>query len=251
MIFSQESLITPEEILADVLLQAGDEDYRMFTKGWYLSQIQQCLEELSFDTFLLELFDDFEFPADTYALRLPENTFNVRNIYVYNGEIGQPTDANMVRWKKGYKTYGVNRSYTSDHKPDQTEDPFILAISSSTEGELLFASIENGVVTFSSTCAIYSYIRLIYNGTLIPIGESPFVPQIFRQVVKDWVMLQYYAVMKNRQPRKYRILWNDTYAVLYKPFTGSWDKANARVKSMDTKIISDLKEYLSMMNTNE
>ena len=77
---------------SDVLQVTGDEDFREFTRGWYVSQIQQCLEELSFDSFMVVLDDDFEFP-ENYALALPANTFNVRGIWVYNGAIGDPTEA--------------------------------------------------------------------------------------------------------------------------------------------------------------
>ena len=101
MNISQESLITPDEILADVLTETEDYDFREFTKGWYISQIQQCLEELSFDTLMLTLYDDFEFPSATMAKALPANSFNVKDIVLvvgYKKELIQEIVGDSVKY---------------------------------------------------------------------------------------------------------------------------------------------------------
>lgn len=246
MNISQESMITPDEILADVLQVTQDEDFREFTRGWYVSQMQQCLEELSFDTFMVVIEDDFEFP-ENYALALPANTFNVRDIFVYNGAIGDPTDSQRVYWKRGASRKN-DKDFIAANKATHDEDPFFTPLSESNQAEVLWGAISNGVITFSDQCGTYSYIHLRYNGTLTPIGETPFIPQFFRQTVKTWVLLAFYQVMYGRNPRTYRSLYNDTYAQLYAPFRGLWDKAVRRVRTMDTKSKSDMKEYLSKMN---
>ena len=251
MNISKESLITVNEILADVLTETEDEDFRLFTRGWYISQVQQALEELSFDTLLLILHRDFVFPSVTYAIDLPENTFNLKEIYVYNGALGHPSNKQPVRWKKNYYSHGAGKSYLANNTSDTSEDPYIIEpISSSSEGSLLYASIENGNLTFSSGCASYSFIHLVYNGTLTPIGDTPMVPQFFRQAVKLWASLEFYRRMRKRDKNYYSSIFTSTYNELYKPFTGVWHTAMKRINSMDTKVINDLKEYLSKMNAN-
>lgn len=248
MNISLNSLVTPDEILSDVLMVTGDFDHREFPRGWYISQIQQSLEELSFDTYMNVLDHDFEFPSETMAIALPANTFNVKGIWVYNGLLGSPTDSQNVRWKRGAFTRGPDKSFIAENKPDQTEDLWIIPPSNTAESELLWASIQNGVIQFSSKCSTYTYVHLRYNGTLTPIGETPFVPQFFRQAVKLWTLLEYYRVMKGRNPRTYRASFKDTHDELHASFTGKWDQALKRSRSLDTKAASDLKEYLSRMN---
>jgi len=247
MNISQESFLTPDEILADVIEETEDFEYRISTKGWYLSQMQQCLEELSFDSFLLTIKDDFEFPSENYSLALPANAFNVRDIFVYNGAIGDPTDSQRVYWKRAASRKNTNE-FIAPNKSTHTEDPFFSPLSQTTEAEQLWAAIDNGVITFSDQCATYSYVHIRYNGTLTPIGETPFVPQFFRQAVKLFVSLQFYRKMRKRHPRVYRTLFNDVHQELYAPLIGVWDTAVKRAHSLDTKSIDDMREYLSKMN---
>ncbi len=247
MNISFDSLITPDQILADVLTETEDYDYREFTKGWYISQMQQCLEELSFDTFLKVIEDDFDFPVDTLAFRLPANSFNLRGIWVYNGSIGVPSDSQRVLWKRGYYTRGFDKDFIAENKHGQ-QGPYIWPISETSESQYLWASVDNGIIQFSQSAASYSYIHLRYNGTLIPIGETPLIPQFFRQAVKLWVSLEFYRRMRKRNPRTYSVLFRDTHKELHAPFTGVWDIAMVRSMSLDSKARSDFKEYLSKMN---
>ena len=64
-------------ILADVLQMCGDESTRINPKGWYVSQVQKALEELSIDTFWNERTVDV--PLDKVLLQtdIPENMFKI------------------------------------------------------------------------------------------------------------------------------------------------------------------------------
>ncbi len=64
MQFSKHDFVTVNEILADVLKIVQDTDFKINSKGWYTSQIQQALEELSFDTFFLTINRTFPVPND-------------------------------------------------------------------------------------------------------------------------------------------------------------------------------------------
>jgi len=248
MNISALSLITVNQILADVISETEDYDYRDFTKGWYTSQIQQCLEELSFDTFINILDDDYAFPSTTMILELPANTFNVRGLWVYNGSLGNPSDVQMVRIKSGAYVNGPSKSFFSENKAGQTQDPWIYPLSETTQDDLIWASMQNGSVHFPDKAGTYSFVHIRYNGTLTPIGDTPLIPQFFRQAVKLWVTLEYYRRMRKRNPRTYGSLFNAVHNELYAPFVGKWDVAILRSKSMDSKAISDYKEYLSKMN---
>ena len=51
MDLSPHNFVSVNEILADVLKIVKDSSFKLNSKGWYTSQIQQALEELSFNTF--------------------------------------------------------------------------------------------------------------------------------------------------------------------------------------------------------
>ncbi len=249
MNISPDSFITPDQILADVLTETEDYDFREFTKGWYISQMQQCLEKLSFNTFMKTIDDDFAFPSDTNSMTLPANTFNLKAIFVYNGTIGNPTDSEIVNWKRGASRKNTN-AFFANNKASHNEDPYyaFATLSDGNEAVQLWAAIDNGVITFSDQCATYEFVHLRYNGTLTAIGETPFVPQFFRQTVKLFCALEYYRRMRKRHPRTFRVLFQDTYNELYAPFTGEWAQALKLSKSMDSKARKDMNEYLSKMN---
>ena len=44
MEFSNDSMISVEEILADVVRECQDTNYRRRTKGWYVSQVKYGLQ---------------------------------------------------------------------------------------------------------------------------------------------------------------------------------------------------------------
>jgi len=248
MNFSTDRLITPNEILADVVEESQDYSFREHTKGWYVSQMQQCLSELSFDTFLLKLWDDFVFPAGTLALAMPANSFNIRRIYIYDGLLGSPSTQKRVRWKRNYATRGAGMDFTADNKAGTEDDPFMVPISQSTQDDIYFAEMQNGVITFSSNCASFGFVRLYFNGSLAPIGETPFVPELFRQAVKEWVMLQVYRIRRNKNPRVHRTTYMDAYNEFHRRFDGTWAIAKLRAKRIDQQMADDVKEYLSKMN---
>jgi len=248
MNISYDSLITANEILADVITETEDYDYREFSKGWYISQIQQCLDELSFDTFIKTVYTDAIFPATTLSYELPANTFNVKGIWVYNGTLGVPTQSQRVMWKRGAYTGGSNKSFIAENKAGQDEDLYIRTLSQTSEDDILWASIDNGVIYFSQAAASYGFIHIRCNGTLTAIGDAPIIPQFFRQAVKLWVTLEFYRRMRKRNPRAYSSLFASVYNELYAPFIGKWDEAISRSRSLDSKARNDLKEYLSKMN---
>lgn len=244
MNFSPNNAITVNQILSDVVLEINDEDYRLFTPGYYTSLIQQALEELSMDSFMLKLWKDFEFPAHTYSLELPKGAFNVIEVFLFNGDCNDVNSMQRVVYKRGYSTRGDGHGNISRNNTN-ADDYFITAYSDSEE--TYFCTLQNGSLVFGSACAVFEKVRVYYNGVLTNIGDVPLVPLPFRQAVKDWVVEKCYRILKGRDPR-YRVLWSDIYNTLYKDFSGTWDIACKRASSLDTKVIEDYKEYFSKMN---
>jgi hypothetical protein len=244
MEFSPDDLISPNEIKADVLVSVNDEDEKKFTSGWYTSQIQQALEEMSFDSYFMKRFEDFNID-DTLKLKVPKGAFNVREVFLWNGDECVIEDMVNVYVKRNYYNTGADKGYTARNRTN-TSDPFVSGISD--ESELYYCSLQNGYIHLSQTATGFSHARVYFNGVLHDIGETPFVPRQFRQVVKLWVEYQFYKAMTAKNPRTYNTLKQDAYNTLYRPFTGEWDKAISRAKNIDTKWRKDMVEYMSRGN---
>jgi len=245
MNFSPESAVSIENILSDVLLEVEDEDHKLFTPGYYVHLIQSALTELSLDSFFLTLWKDFDFPSDTLSITMPEGAFNIRQVFVFDSENCAVGDMREVHYKRLYQTKGANYGYTAKNK-DGNDDYFMVDYSRSES--ILFFSLQNGKVLFSSSCADYSKVRLVYNGVQTNIGDVPIIPLPFRQAIIDWVVEKVFRRLKPQNSRKYRPLWSDVYNTLYAPFTGTWDRAIRRAKDLDSKVKEDYFEYFSKMN---
>lgn len=243
---SRQNMLSVNEILADVLVELNDEANKLFTKGFYTSQIQKALSELAFDTLFHKIQKDYPFPTETLNLPYPDGCFNLDQIYVYNSKDCAVESMMNVRWKDRYVTGGKDMGYTAEAH-SQTNDNFINYFGNSIEDNLYFG-VQNGIIYFSSSCSSYDRVRVVFYGTPTKIGDVPFIPEIFRSAVIDYVCEKCYRMLKARNPNLYRILWSDVYNTLYKPFDGTWDKALYRMRSMDEKMKRDLKEYLSAPN---
>jgi hypothetical protein len=238
-------------ILADVLMELQDEDTTLFTKGWYVSQIQQSLEELGFDTFFEDQQQDIDIPKETMKFHIPSGCFNLKEIYVFNtDDCCNITNMQNVWWKDRFNTQGFNKGYTARNQPG-IKDPYIEPYTPTAESGmyLLWYNVINGIIHLSDSCQPFDKVRVIYNGVMANIGDTPFVPRIFRQAVKDWVSEKAYRYMMNRDPRRFTPLWKNINIVLNAPYNGSWDVAKQRAAALDSKMKSDLKEYLSSMNS--
>jgi hypothetical protein len=231
--------------MSDVILELNDDDHKLFTPGYYVSQIQQALEELSLDTFLNEYYFDHKFPSETLSIEMPKGAFNLRTVYVFNGGCCNVKTSVQCHFKRGYITNGANKGYTARNKIDAL-DPFISPYHY--DNEVYYFSLQNGNVLLSSKCIGYENVRLVYNGVITNIGDVPIIPLPFRQAIKEYVLERCYRILKGRNPKFYRPLWMDIYQSLTTPFDGTWDKALSRARSVDSKELEDYKEYFMKMN---
>lgn len=247
---NSNDFLTVNQILADLLINVDDEEFgKGFTKGFYVSKVQQALEELAFDTFYQEMTKDLPFPTEQLNMPLPTNCFNIREIYLFNGECCEPSSSVIVHWKRLYNNSQGGAAYTAKKKQGGNRDPFFRP--TNTGGPDLattyFANIQNGLLMFSSNSASYAKVRLVYNGMGGEIGDEPVIPRFLRQAVIDWASEQFWRAMKAKNPRL-RPIWMDTYNVLMDAKQGSWKRAQDRLKQMDTWEKDTMREYLGRMN---
>ena len=102
------------------------------------------------------------------------------------------------------------------------------------------ANIQNGMIMFSSSCANYDKVRLVYNGMGAEIGDEPIIPRFFERFINDWIEEKFYSAMKARDPRKYRGSWGDAVGKVEK----SLMKAKMRISTMNSYERESLNEYI-------
>jgi hypothetical protein len=248
MNFSPASFLTVNHVVADVQLELNDEGNKLFTPGYYISQVQQAMEELSLSSFFHDLWKDFDFPYRSLSLELPKGAFNLKAVFAFNGDCCSVDSMTQVHYKRGYAAKSASSGYTARNKDSDNADydPWYPRYGGA--DSVYFYSLQNGNVTFSSSCSAFEKVRLYYNGVLTNAGDVPVVPVQFRQAVKDYVIEKCYRILMGRDPRMYAPLYDRIHASLYAPITGTWDQAIKRASSMDSSVVEDYREYMSKMN---
>lgn len=253
---NSNDFVSVNHILAEVSMTLNDADYRKgFSIGWYTSRIQDALQELAFDTFFDTITIDKDVPKDTLSMELPQNVFNIREIYLYNGSCCMPSTSQVVWYKRLYNNNGKGEQYTAkikDQGDSNGDDPFLPSSYNYNSalayvGNKYYANVQNGRIMLSSECKAYDKIRLVVNGMGTAIGDTPIVPRFFERAINDYVEERFYNAMKSREVRKYRPLWNDAFSRLNDPREGSWKKARMRISSMDSWEKESYNEYISSM----
>lgn len=249
--------VTPENILADVLPLVGDLDFRKgLTKGWYISQVQAAVERLALDTYFNVVTKDCTFPTRTLQDKLPSNCFNIREMYLWNGDCCTPQSSVIVHYKRLYNNKPGGADYTAlrkDGNGGQEQDPFyqpwVQGFSLyNGDRNLHYANIQNGLIMFSSNCSSWSNYRIVYNGMGGEFGEQPIIPRILRDVVIDFVVERVYRAMAAREPRLYRVLQQDAFERLFNRQIGTWWEAMRRISSMDAWMKDAYAEYSNRGN---
>jgi hypothetical protein len=243
-----------EKIIAEVTQSVNDKEFKKgFKKGWFVSRIHDALQELAFDTYYLKVQHDFEIPQNL-QLKMPEDVFNIREIYIYEGELCNPINTQVVYHKRLFNNTYEGDGYTARVKDDGSNsgDAFqpnqrIFAWNrQGFYGPKYYYNVQNGLIMFSQECRAFPYVRIIFNGMGGPEGDTPVIPRFFQRAIVDYVEERYYNAMKGREPRTYRTLWADAQARL-DSYTGYWAKARKRVSSMDSAEKESMEEYISSM----
>jgi len=252
---NSNDFVSVEKIIAEVTQNVDDKSYKKgFVKGWFVSRIHDALQELAFDTFYLQITQDFELPSNL-QLDMPLDTFNVREIYLYHGERCNPTSTQVVYHKRLFNNQFSGDGYTAKVKDDGSNSGDIFqpnqrVLSQNNQGfygPKYYYNVQNGIVMFGKECQAFPFVRIIFNGMGGVDGTKPMIPRFFQRAIVDFVEERYYNAMKGRDPRKYRVLWADADNRLNNLRTGSWAKARKRISSMDTASKESFEEYMSSM----
>lgn len=249
--------VSVDHLLAEITATVNDTDFKKgFNKGWYISRIQDALQELSFDTFWLTVIFDFEIP-ENLQIPMPPNVFNLREIYAYQGELCSPVKTQVIYWKRLFDNRYTGDGYTARVKDDGSNGADIFQPNQRTYtrnlqgyyGPKYYYNIAegDGLIMLSKDCRAFPYVRMKFNAMGVPIGDVPIVPRFFERAVVDYVEEKFYNAMKSRDIRLYRPLWQDTFTRLTDPRDGSWNKAKKRIKAMDTSEKNSMEEYISSM----
>lgn len=256
MNFSPHSFVSVNEILADVLKITNDAGFKVNSRGWYISQIRQALQELSFDTFFDEQNEALIIPNDL-RVEMPKGSFNLKQLFLFNGsECNLGSGTPNVYYKQNFWTGG--NGYLARDKWNNPGDPFYISRSGNPRSgkgnnELYYFGIQNGLIMLSESCRKFEKIMVFYNGIGGEIDSTPVIPQFFRQAVKDYVSSNGLesSIAQELDPAKMNkltYLKNSVDTRMNKEYDGSWAKAEQRAKHTDKKIRQDYKEYMARMN---
>jgi hypothetical protein len=254
------SYIPPSVINSSAAIMVGDREFKVFPIGFYNILLQEAFERLALDTY----FDvkRANIPLDGgLVYELPKDCFNVKNVYIFSGDICDITGSRKVYWKRNYYTQG-NGFIANDRGGSNWPDPFYgnnLRGSHQYGNQLtvrlderdvvnnLFYNFQMGNIMLSSSCLNAGQsLHIEYNGTGCAIDEAPIIPVFLRTAMQDYVTeAALRARMANSEDvRRWQAIWTVYDKRLNHPYTGSWEKAEYMVKNMNSSQREELNEYL-------
>lgn len=242
------TFISPDEILTDVLKQVDDERMEFSTKGFYIRAVQQAIQDAAFQTFFDDRPEVFTFPEKGY-MPMPEGCIDLRNVYLFNGDKCDISNAQTVHWKRNFISYG--NGYVANNRGNNFGDPYysrhseIPIITNSGIQNLFYYNIQDGQLMFSSACKKFQKVFLIYKGIGTPIGAVPIIPLFLQRMVTDHVTEYTLRLRMAKEPNRWTTLWKVYDQRLNGEFDGSLAKARRFVASLNNGQRNDLKMYLS------
>lgn len=252
--------IKPDEIVFNAAIFAGDREFKIIPKTFYLSFIRDAFRQLNLQSFFMEQRKDYKFP-ENLTLSLPEDCFNVLNVYIFNGKDCNVENSRIVHWKRNYYTKG-GQGYIANDKGNNNRDTYYdgrdlsgndKSLIRYTGGEslnsVLFYNIQMGNIMFSSSCrSAGAKVHIHYNGTGGNILDEPIIPIYFKDAIEDFVIEAALRLRVASEPSNARL-----YFPLMQTYTnrldkngmnGSWHEAVQASKKLNTSQRQDLALYL-------
>lgn len=198
---------------------------------------------------------------------MPKGAFNLQQVYLFNGDecniqssVNVYTKRNFINSKSG-NGYVARDKYYNDgdrfHTKRAVRDTSsaVNGLSGDLRGpdNLYYCGLQSGVIMFSPNCRNYQKAMLVYTGIMADIGETPVVPQFFRQAVKDFVLVpaletKMTETVGTNAYGHWAGLKRSYEAKKDQPYTGSWFTAEKRAKNLNSKERQDYKEYFTRLN---
>jgi hypothetical protein len=256
----------PSEVLFMASAMSGDPQYKLVPRGFYMSLIQEAFRELNMASMFSEKRVELDMPTETLTLALPDDCFDIENIYVYTGDkcvIGYNT--RKVWWKRNYYTQG--NGYIANDKGNNSNDPFyanhslvdrtngsdkslIRYENSDNINNVLYYNLQMGNLMLSSSCRnAGNKVHIHYRGTGGKIEEAPIIPAYFKTAMEDYVTEAALRFRMANEPSTARA-WQ-TLQMMYERrldkngMNGSWHTAIMKSKNMNKSQRAELSEYLS------
>lgn len=253
--------IKAEAIIFNSAAMAGDREYKLLPKGFYLSLIMDAFSELNMLSGFSEMRKNYNFP-ENLTLNLPDDCFDILNVYVFNGDNCNISNSRKVYWKRNYYTQGGAGYIANDKGKNNSNDPFYAQRSLANNDKslirieknvsvnnVLFYNLQMGNIMFSSSCKqAGAKVHIHYRGTGSKAVEEPIIPILFKQAIEDYVTEAAIRVRLASEPSMIRVLM--PMQQLYERrldkegMNGSWFSAKQRVKDMNKGQREDLAEYL-------
>lgn len=223
---NSSDFLTINDILADVLVYVGDEDYKNgITPGWYKRRTQVAMDELAITSFINTEYVDKPMPASKED-EIPSGLISVKNIIAYSGTLGDPQSQVPITYKDDMiKAVGAN-NYTSTRSETTGSNQYYEPISVASTA--YFASRQGNKITFSQSCLSYQFYRITYTGFGSRLDELPIIPRMFREAITAYVTLDAITAMMSRDRTKAQL-----YAVWSPKKKDAWDDALFRAGKMD------------------
>lgn len=246
--------------MASAAVMVGDREFKVLPIGFYNGLIQEAFERLALDTYFDEKRKDIPLNGGL-VYELPKDCFNVKNVYIFSGDICNITGSRKVYWKRNYYTQG-NGFIANDRGGSNWPDPFYgnnmrgshfygnqVTVFSDGRSVLndLFYNLQMGNIMLSSSClSAGQKLHIEYNGTGCAIDEAPIIPVFLRTAMQDYVTEAALRAMiaNTSDPRKFQALQQLYDRRLNAPYTGSWEKAEYMVKNMNSDQREALCTYL-------
>lgn len=251
----QNDFIEVEAVLSEIVINTDDADFKKgVPKARYISWIQKAMQELAKETFYFKVTLDVDMPQNA-QYKLPENIFNIRELYAYDGDICAPSATQNLYYKRLFNNMSDGKGYTAKVKDRGfgTPDLFVANYPSNfreyTGRNVSFKYAWNeigGILMVSSDVLKYPYLRIVSNTYGVTVGENPIIPRAFERAVVDWVCVRFYTMMVSRDVRLYSPLLS-IHKQSLEGIYGSWNQAKKFVKSMDTAKKEAMEEYMSSM----
>jgi hypothetical protein len=241
MEFSLNDMLTVDDVLADVVRDCADEDYRKRTKGWYVAQIKHALQELEFDTQFNPQFYDDVIPS-TMRVNLPEGSFGVRGIYVYSGVFAESTAKKVYRKLGGFSN-GAGDGMAANNMQGNSDEFVTHQGSDSVD---FYYVVNNGIIILSDACSSYSKVRIVYNGFTKSVMNVAIIPPMVRSAVAGFATVNFFSSMMGEDPRMYAPIYDRKYAALYNPpprQLSVWDNAKKRISRISPDTMRTIKLY--------
>lgn len=246
---TQSGYVSAEEIIADVTSIIDDQHMRELSKGFHLSQIQQALAELAFDTY----FDDKVWTTpvtDNLIIDAPKGLVSIDGMFVFPGTECEAGAAQKVHYASGYVRYG-NSVFRND-RPSQMNDPIYgPLVLPSTAVSILYYGLLDGAIFLSDACSAFGTLMIKGRGMGCEFGSAPVIPNELREAVKNKAAMAALTVLLARDPNRWNlVLMNikrDHFGGQGTFDVGTWKQAARRVQNMGNDQITAVNNYLTTL----